>query len=391
MKKLALFLYLFLVPFLVHAAALININTADAALLDTLPGIGPSKAAAIVTYRTDHGPFATIEDIQNVSGIGPSTFADIEALITVGDTTTTSTAPVASTTASTTAATSSSSGSSSPYLPPPSDISIAVFSDEGALTNVPVHFWTTVRTKGGALDAQARIRWSFGDGSSAEGSEIEKTYRHEGTYVITATVTDGSARATDELVAVVTSAHVRIPEVTTEGVVIENDAAGELDLSGWRLIASTGIFKIPEGMRVLPGHSILLSWATMNLSIAFGAALTYPDGTSVTLYQPSEPASSSSSTTTPATSPSSVMQPALPDTGLPKEQATIVTEPAHADEQALAPAATTQLAAAGAAFADAAAPSTSPPTEKKKTLFSSPWSWGLGGLLVISAGAFILL
>ena len=65
-------------------AATININTATAAQLDALPGSGPTKAAAIVDYRTKNGPFATIEDIQKVSGIGPVTFANIKSSITVG-------------------------------------------------------------------------------------------------------------------------------------------------------------------------------------------------------------------------------------------------------------------------------------------------------------------
>lgn len=64
-------------------AALININTANATLLDTLLGIGPSKAAAIIDYRTKHGAFTKIEDIQNVSGIGPVTFANMKDKITV--------------------------------------------------------------------------------------------------------------------------------------------------------------------------------------------------------------------------------------------------------------------------------------------------------------------
>ncbi len=67
------------------AAAMVDINTATAAQLDVLPGIGPAKAAAIIDYRTAHGPFARIEDIQNVKGIGPSTFAGFKAQITVGD------------------------------------------------------------------------------------------------------------------------------------------------------------------------------------------------------------------------------------------------------------------------------------------------------------------
>ena len=65
-------------------AALVNINTASIELLETLPGIGPTKAAAIVAYRGAHGPFKVATDIQEVSGIGPATFAKLEALITVG-------------------------------------------------------------------------------------------------------------------------------------------------------------------------------------------------------------------------------------------------------------------------------------------------------------------
>ena len=65
-------------------ANLININTATAEELDTLPGIGPTTAQKIIAYRQTNGPFATIEDILKVSGIGPATFDNIKALITVG-------------------------------------------------------------------------------------------------------------------------------------------------------------------------------------------------------------------------------------------------------------------------------------------------------------------
>lgn len=64
--------------------AKININTATAAELETLPRIGPTMAQRIVEYREASGPFKTIEDIQNVPGIGPTTFAAIKDLITVG-------------------------------------------------------------------------------------------------------------------------------------------------------------------------------------------------------------------------------------------------------------------------------------------------------------------
>lgn len=65
------------------AGTLININTASAAELEALPGIGPSLAQRIVAYREEHGPFRTIEDIKNVSGIGEGRFAQIKDLITV--------------------------------------------------------------------------------------------------------------------------------------------------------------------------------------------------------------------------------------------------------------------------------------------------------------------
>jgi competence protein ComEA len=62
----------------------ININTATQAELESLPGIGPVIAGRIIAYRQDHGPFASIQAIQDVSGIGPVTFERIQNLITTG-------------------------------------------------------------------------------------------------------------------------------------------------------------------------------------------------------------------------------------------------------------------------------------------------------------------
>ncbi len=50
--------------------ASVNINTADVAALDSLPGIGPAKAQAIVEYRKAHGSFKTLDDLARVHGIG---------------------------------------------------------------------------------------------------------------------------------------------------------------------------------------------------------------------------------------------------------------------------------------------------------------------------------
>ena len=63
---------------------LIDINTASQAELESLPGIGPTTAQKIIEYRDENGPFVSIEDIINVSGIGPGTYERIKDLITVG-------------------------------------------------------------------------------------------------------------------------------------------------------------------------------------------------------------------------------------------------------------------------------------------------------------------
>mgnify|MGYP000922274357 CR=1 FL=1 len=71
--------------FLQPAAAtqLINLNTATAAELETLPGIGPVKAQAIIDYRQQNGAFSRIEDLTKVSGIGSKTFEKLKHLITI--------------------------------------------------------------------------------------------------------------------------------------------------------------------------------------------------------------------------------------------------------------------------------------------------------------------
>ena len=62
----------------------VNINTASAEILQSLPGIGPQLAQAIVDYRNQNGLFGTIEGVKMVSGVGPGIFDQIQNLITVG-------------------------------------------------------------------------------------------------------------------------------------------------------------------------------------------------------------------------------------------------------------------------------------------------------------------
>lgn len=63
----------------------VNLNAADAAALMALPGIGEELAARIVEYREEHGPFETVEDLTEVSGIGQGKLAALEGLVIVED------------------------------------------------------------------------------------------------------------------------------------------------------------------------------------------------------------------------------------------------------------------------------------------------------------------
>ncbi|RNA68843.1 helix-hairpin-helix domain-containing protein [Alteribacter keqinensis] len=61
----------------------VNLNTADLSELESLPGIGPSKAQAIIAHREDHGSFQNIEDLTNVTGIGEKTLENLKPYLRV--------------------------------------------------------------------------------------------------------------------------------------------------------------------------------------------------------------------------------------------------------------------------------------------------------------------
>ena len=73
-----------------HAAAkpaaigIVNLNTASAADLEALPGIGAKTAARIIEYRQKNGPFKKVEELMNVRGVGEKNFLKLKPQITVG-------------------------------------------------------------------------------------------------------------------------------------------------------------------------------------------------------------------------------------------------------------------------------------------------------------------
>jgi competence protein ComEA len=65
------------------SGGLVDINSASETELEGLPGVGPVLAAAIIAYRTEHGPFPTVDALDDVSGIGPATLENLRPLVTV--------------------------------------------------------------------------------------------------------------------------------------------------------------------------------------------------------------------------------------------------------------------------------------------------------------------
>jgi competence protein ComEA len=66
-----------------ESGPLVNLNTADLAGLETLPGVGPVTAGAIVSWRTEHGGFTAVEELLEVDGIGDATLAEIAPHVTI--------------------------------------------------------------------------------------------------------------------------------------------------------------------------------------------------------------------------------------------------------------------------------------------------------------------
>lgn len=82
MKKVLL-AFIVAVSFHLSAFSAVNLNTATPEELQTLNGIGPVKAQAIVDYRKKNGQFKTVDELQNVEGIGPATLEKVRKEVAV--------------------------------------------------------------------------------------------------------------------------------------------------------------------------------------------------------------------------------------------------------------------------------------------------------------------
>lgn len=257
----------FLLPLFVIAQVLVNINTAGSLELETLNGIGPSKAQAIIDYRTQNGPFENIEDIKNVSGIGDVTFLNIKDFITVGEVnlTATSTEEDSTQTGTQTNETSSSQGSSSSSSS--SHYSATSVSSLKVTPGLEVNAGRDrLGTVGSPLEFKAEINieytknsvfvWSFGDGSEGVGEVVTHTYMYPGDYALVLNVSGSKSKAVSRVNVKVTDPKLIITQASIERIEIANNSKSEANLFGRALVVGGKVFTFPKDTIIKAGQKI---------------------------------------------------------------------------------------------------------------------------------------
>ena len=270
-------------PSAVLAAGLVNINTADKAELMTLNGIGEVKGQAIIDYRTQNGPFKTIDEIMNVSGIGQVTFDNIKDYITVGvaDTTQTPTEEQAQDNTPPPQTSSQTTAGSEPVPPLTAEITAPV----SYLAGAGGYFSGRAFGTAGQPVANARYIWNFGDGTTVEGQKVLHTYAYPGTYVLILTVASGYSSGSTNLSIKVSPAQVALVTENDNSLLVQNNSTQPLDIGFWQLQCPATSFLIPEQTIVLAQGGVRFSPSVTGVACGTQAELVYPSGAVAALAQ----------------------------------------------------------------------------------------------------------
>lgn len=268
---------------------------------------------------------------------------------------------------STTTTTVPPSGAPPEYIPIPI-LRIITGGDRTVSSGADTAFTAVVYDSRGNKRDDALILWSFGDGMQRTGASVYHSYYYSGEYIVVvrASTPDGGDALVESIVTV-KDASIRIASVSVRGISLTNNSSRTLDLSLWRLSAGGKEFKIPAGTQILAGRTTLFPSQVIQLPIADSAVLLYPSGEVAATYP--------------------AMQPFVPAASYEKVQKVEQIISANTniqthDEAVDAPAAATDLAAAGAAL---------PAAPKDDGLFRSPWFLGLIGVIALAGTAFIFI
>lgn len=264
--------------------ATVNINTAGSSELQTLNGIGPAYAQNIIDYRNSNGSFTTIEEIMNVSGIGPATFEKIKNDITVG----TIDDEEEDEDEDEDEDEESSSGGGPTYPLGGETLTVKAWADRGyASVRTPITF-TGEAWYGDRESATARTMWNFGNGYTDIGDEVVYAYDHPGEYIVTF-----SAKTYEEEVFTTLTIEVVDPDIVISNIIegpkgyveIENKTDRQFDLSRWKIYSGGAYYRIAPYTFIAPRSKLRFNATRMNLDIIKPTTvLQYPDGTTAAIY-----------------------------------------------------------------------------------------------------------
>lgn len=273
----------------------------------------------------------------------------------------------------------SAGGGPTEYLPIPV-LRIITLGNRTVTSGADTAFSAAVYDSKGNRRDDAVVTWSFGDGMQRTGASVFHAFYEPGEYavIVRAKTSDGGDASVQNIITA-KDLSVRIASVSARGVTLLNSSTRTVDLSFWRISMGGAEFKIPADTQILAGHSVLFPTQVIQLPLAERASLLYPSGEAAATYPPSAPAKPAEQSVQPASSPVSYSTRGKIE----------VTNIRSYDNAAVAPAASAQIAAAGAALA----PVADEVSRKKENtgLLRSPWTLSFLGLMLAAGGAFILL
>ncbi|MFZ2038576.1 MAG: helix-hairpin-helix domain-containing protein [Minisyncoccia bacterium] len=287
------------------SATLVNINTADATELDTIPEVGPSTATKIIAYREANGPFSVIEDIMKVTGIKEATFAKMKDFITVGSTssgtesdeeetgtvsTTSSGSGNATTTTTTTSTTTteqivyryisvhSNAEELSSYNEPTS-LEISAGRNRLSYVGMSVKFSAKVKATGSIANHHRKLLWSFGDGTGEIGEEVRHIFKNPGTYNVVLNASSDDQTAVSRVSVKILEPQVSIIMADDNNISVKNHGDYEINLNDWSLSTSGFTYTFPLDTILSAGQTLTVPTEYSKLKIN--------DSPAVFLFDPS--------------------------------------------------------------------------------------------------------
>lgn len=276
----------------------ININTASAEELDTLPNIGQVLAGRIVEYRQTHGNFNSIEEVKNVSGIGEATFQDIKDLITVGgggeikdDDEEEPDKENDDKSDNEDNDDSDSDGNPSAHSSPvdlsrkEAEVDLEIDAGRQRLTIAGGEVEFSVEVTAG-FDARVNFDWSFGDGSSSSGQTVTHVYNHPGLYNVVVNAEGAGGEAVDRTKVQVVTADLDLNlSENKEAVVVTNNTDWEVNVGEFIISSGEENFSLARDTIIEPNNEIHINLQRLGFDLNKIASLTLKNKTGQEMAQ----------------------------------------------------------------------------------------------------------